>query len=80
MRFAREQRTQSDEGGDLTWDVWSVHLIARDRHRPLLRLPHFEFRCDTVSRSDAAALAQQLAHRLKLPLHIEDEAAEQNKP
>jgi hypothetical protein len=43
-------------------------------------LPHFEFRCDTVSRSDAAALAQQLAQRLKLPLHIEDEAAEQNKP
>jgi hypothetical protein len=73
VRFAREERTESDEaGGYLTYEVWAVSLIARDRRRPPLALPWFEFPCQVVERVDATALAQQFAHRLTLPLHEAD--------
>ena len=35
-------------------------------------LPGFDFPCETVSRADALALAQQLARKLNLPLHEAD--------
>ncbi len=37
-----------------------------------MRRPEPAFPCEMISRADAAALAQQLAHRLKLPLRIEN--------
>jgi len=75
LRFYREQRTMKEES-EPPFDVWCVSLIARGGHRLPLTLPGFEFPCETVSRLDAMALAQQLANKLDLPLGEEDEQGE----
>jgi hypothetical protein len=78
VRFAREQRTYEEEDIQTTWawDAWSVSLIARGGHRAPLTLPGFDFPCETVSRADALALAQQLAHRVNLPLQQADQSTD----
>jgi len=67
---ARRSFTEELEEGEgkTTFDVWCVSLIARGGRRPPLTLPHFAFPCDTVSRSGALVLAQQLADKRHLPL------------
>jgi hypothetical protein len=68
VRYGCLHRVDHDEGGETRRDVWVVGLDAGARPRPPLPLPGLEFRCESVSRADALALAQELARKLNLSL------------
>jgi hypothetical protein len=72
VRFDREMRTVSTEGGTTTYPVWALQLRAADNHFPPLTVTGFDFPCQQIGRMEALALAATLAQKLNLPLREED--------